>query len=76
MPELLPILAQGGIIGAVIWALAAFHRSAVNAHKQRADEWQKAYAIEKTGRDEDRRQLYHLLSPLKDAAQSDIGSSI
>jgi hypothetical protein len=61
MTELVPLLAEGGIVGGAIWAMIVLHRAAVAAHKQRADEWQAAYRAERALSAEQARQLAHVL---------------
>jgi hypothetical protein len=68
--ELVPLLAEGGILGAVIWAMIVLHRSAITAHKQRADEWQAAYQAERALSAEQARQLAHVLGGMRDPAEA------
>lgn len=40
--DLAPWLAQGGIIGAILWAAIALVRIALGAERRRADDWREA----------------------------------
>ena len=67
LAELLPIFGSAGALGVFAWVLVAFHRSAVNAHKQRADDW-KTTAVEANKRAAEREaQLNLILSAVKSA---------
>lgn len=61
MTELLPWLLSGGGLTAIGAVLTVFHRSAVSAHKQRADDWRSAWEAERTAAAEATRQLSTVL---------------
>jgi hypothetical protein len=65
-----PLATQAGITGAVIWALVVLHRSAVRAHRERADDWRIAAQTATDRADERDRQLWAVLSAVKEKAVS------
>lgn len=66
--ELLPFLAQGGVVAGITWVLGLFHRSAIRAHERRADDWRAAYDAERARADEATRQLAAMLGAVKAGA--------
>lgn len=69
--ELLPWLAQGGVVGILAWVGVMLHRSAIRAHERRADDWHTAADLQAARADERSRQLMHVLAAVasKDADQ-------
>lgn len=72
--DLLPLFAQTGVTGVIVWVLHRFFLSAVEAHKQRADAAERAAAAAEKRADERHAQLMHILSVVKTAA-SDTAAS-
>lgn len=70
MPELVALLIQGGIIGAVASVFGMLHRSAVRAHERRADDWRSAFELERHRADEATRQLATLLGAVRETASA------
>lgn len=67
--DLVPWLAQGGVVGIIAWAGVVLHRSAIRAHQQRADDWRASSDLHEARADERSRQLMHVLAAVasKDA---------
>lgn len=69
--DLVPWLAQGGVVGIIAWVGVMLHRSAIRAHQQRADDWHASSDLHAARADERSRQLMHVLAAVasKDADQ-------
>jgi hypothetical protein len=69
--DLVPWLAQGGVVGILAWVGVMLHRSAIRAHEQRADDWHASSDLHSARADERSRQLMHVLAAVasKDADQ-------
>ena len=67
LTQLLPLFAQTGLTGVLAWVLYRLHRSAVEAHKARADDWKAAAVAAQARADMRDQQLAHILSAVKTA---------
>jgi hypothetical protein len=67
--DLVPWLAQGGVVAILAWVGVMLHRSAIRAHQQRADDWHASSDLHQKRADERGRQLMHVLAAVasKDA---------
>jgi hypothetical protein len=66
LTDLAQLAAEGGIMGAVIWAMVWLHRSAVAAEQRRADDWRSVAKLASDRADERDRQLISLLSAVRE----------
>lgn len=68
--SLLPIFAQSGALGVVLWVILHMHRDAVKSHDQRATDWRMAWQAESARADTLQQQLIHIVEAVKTAAGS------
>lgn len=66
--ELIALVGQAGVTGALIWAGITLHRSAIRAHQLRADDWRATAELHAARADEAVAQLVRLVAPVRDAA--------
>jgi hypothetical protein len=60
---------SGTVLSVFAGVLGLFYRSAVNAHKQRADEWYAAWKVERQISAENGRQVTTVVSAVERAAE-------
>lgn len=65
----LPLIGEGVLTTAVLTALIALHRSAVNAHKARADQWFEAWKLERSISSEATRQTTRVVGAVERATE-------
>lgn len=68
--ELIPILAEGGLLGIVAFIFGVLHRSAIAAYRQQTADWREAARLEREAHDATREQLLQVLAPLSERAVS------
>lgn len=68
LETLLPIFAQTGVFGGIIWWIRAAHRDAIQAHEKRADDWKIAAKAHEARADDLQKQLLHILGAVKSTA--------
>jgi hypothetical protein len=75
--DLLPVAAEGGLLGVVVTVFGLLHRSAtraaeatVHAYREQTADWRTTARLEREAHDETRRQLLHVLAPLRTTAES------
>lgn len=59
---LLPLIAQTGVFGGIVWAIVHLHRDAVEAHDRRANDWKTAHDAQVERNLELLGQLNHIYS--------------
>jgi len=69
LADLLPIAAEGGLLGIVAGVFGLLHRSAVRAYKEQTADWRESCRLERAAHEETRRQLMHVLAPLRTSAE-------
>lgn len=65
LSDLLPIFAQSGALGLFALLLYLLMRLAINAHKQRADDFKAAWELEVKRSDVRDEQLQHILEAVR-----------
>lgn len=69
MPEIAEWLASGAVLTVFASVLGMFFRSAVSAHKQRADEWYELYKLERKISVESTKQVTTVVSKVEKAVE-------
>lgn len=64
LTTLLPLIAQTGVFGGIVWAIVHLHRDAVEAHDRRAADWKAAHDAQLDRNAELLGQLNHIYSAL------------
>lgn len=65
---LLPIFAQSGVFGLIVWWIARTHRDAIAAHDKRASDWKAAHDDVVKANQQLVAQLVHIASAVKTTA--------
>lgn len=68
LETLLPFFAQSGVFGLIVWLIRNTHRDAIQAHKDRADDWRAAAKAHEARADDLQKQLVHILGAVKTTA--------
>lgn len=68
LEALVPIAAEGGLLGVVAGIFGLMHRSVVRAYREQTADWRETARLERDAHQQTREQLLRVLAPLSGRA--------